>query len=79
MRSEEVPDWEPLFLDEVIRTAERRLELEKHRARRRAIQLSREQAYHRLAVAIDRPAAGAAGPGQLSFFPADPTLFDDET
>ena len=79
MQSEQVPDWEPLFLDEVIRTAERRLELEKHRARRRAVQLSREQAYHRLAVAIDRPATRAAGPGQLSFFPADPTLFDGDS
>ncbi len=71
-----LPEWESALIEEAIRQAERRLEAEKSRAERRAVQLAREQAYHRLAVEIDRPKRSAAGPGQLSFFPADPTLFD---
>ncbi|HVF53967.1 MAG TPA: hypothetical protein VNC78_10255 [Actinomycetota bacterium] len=71
-----LPDWEESYVDEVIRAAEARIAAEDTRSRRRAIQLAREQGYHRLAVEIDRPGDRRAGPGQLSFFPADPTLFD---
>ena len=78
MSRAELPEWESLFIDEVIAAAERRYAAEKQRARRRALQLAREQAYHRLAVAIDRPAAPTTHPGQLSLFPTDPTLFDDD-
>ena len=73
----EVPDWEPKLIDDAIRGAEERLQEEKQQARRRALQLAREQGYHRLAVAIDRPASPKAGAGQLSLFPLDRTLFDD--
>lgn len=71
-----LPDWESQLIEEAITAAERRLLEEESKARRRAVQLAREQAYHRLAVEIDRPTRRSAGPGQLSFFPADPTLFD---
>lgn len=75
-----LPDWESELVDESIARAEAELRREKERARRRAVQLAREQAYHRLAVAIDRPASRRTGPGagQLSLFPTDPTLFDDK-
>jgi hypothetical protein len=72
----ELPEWEPLFIEEAIRTAEERHDLEKRHAAKRAVQLAREQAYHRLAAAIDRPAKPKAGAGQLSLFPTDPSLFD---
>lgn len=76
MSQAELPEWEALLIDEAITAAERRLADESARAKRRAVQLAREQGYHRLAVAIDRPAAKArTHPDQLSFFP-DPTLFD---
>jgi len=71
-----LPEWEPQLIEEAIEAAERRLQEEDRKARKRAIQLAREQGYHRLALEIDRPARTAAGPGQLSFFPTDPTLFD---
>lgn len=71
-----LPEWESQLIDEAISAAQRRLEEEEGKARKRAVQLAREQAYHRLAVEIDRPPRRDAGPGQLSFFPADPTLFD---
>ena len=71
-----LPEWESDLIDEAISTAEKRLEEEEGKARTRAVQLAREQAYHRLAVEIDRPSRHLAGPGQLSFFPTDPTLFD---
>ena len=58
-------------LEGAIEDARRRLE-----AARRAVQLAREQAYHRLAVALDRPPA-AVNPGQLSLFVVEETLFDD--
>jgi hypothetical protein len=77
MAQGEVPEWEPRLIDEAIKDAETRLEAERDRARKRALQLAREQAYHRLAVAIDRPASPKAGAGQLSFFPLERTLFDD--
>lgn len=80
MEQPHLPEWEPSLVDEAIREAERRYREEvqrrNDRGRRRAVQLAREQGYHRLAVAIDRPHPGQAA-GQLSFFPADPTLFDD--
>jgi hypothetical protein len=77
MESPSLPDWERELIDEAIGEAERRLEAEKTRARKRAVQLAREQAYHRLAVAIDRPPSPKVSNGQLSFFRNDPTLFDD--
>ncbi len=71
-----LPEWESQLIEEAISAAERRNQDEKRKARKRAIQLAREQAYHRLAVEIDRPSRHQPGPGQLSFFPVDPTLFD---
>ena len=71
-----LPEWESQLIDEAITTAQQRLDEEDTKARKRAVQLAREQAYHRLAVEIDRPAKYTPGPGQLSFFPTDPTLFD---
>jgi hypothetical protein len=71
-----LPEWESELIDEAIASAEKRLQDEESKARKRAVQLAREQAYHRLAVEIDRPTKTTAGPGQLSFFPTDPTLFD---
>jgi hypothetical protein len=79
----ELPDWESKLVEDAVRGAEDRLEEDgaKDRAETRAIQLAREQAYHRLAVAIDRPrgAKRQKGSGQLSFFPTDPTLFPEDT
>jgi hypothetical protein len=77
MHDSPLPEWEPGLVDEAIRAAERRLEEERTRARRRAVQLAREQAYHRLALAIDRPARAGVSKGQLTLFGDDPTLFDD--
>ena len=71
-----LPEWESDLIDDAIRTAEQRREAEKAAARKRAVQLAREKAYHRLAVAIDRPAP-THDPRQLRLFPTDPTLFDD--
>ena len=72
-----LPEWESELIEEAIRLAEQRLEDERKRARRRAVQLAREQAYHRLAVAIERPRRGGDDPMQLRLFPGEPTLFDD--
>jgi hypothetical protein len=72
-----LPEWERELIEEAIGEAERRLEAEKNRARKRALQLAREQAYHRLAVEIDRPGGTRVSSKQLSFFRNDPTLFDD--
>jgi hypothetical protein len=77
MEQERLPQWEGRLVEEALSAAERRLDEERSRARRRAVQLAREQAYHRLAVAIDRPARPMRIRGQLSFFDVDPTLFDD--
>ena len=71
-----LPEWE-LLVDEAIKEAERKLQSEDERAKKRAVQLAREQAYHRLALAIDRP-RGRVSPSQLSLFPTDPTLFDED-
>ncbi len=70
-----LPEWEYELIEDAIRAAEERLEVEESKARKRALQLAREQAYHRLALAIDRPDP-APSPDQLTFFPAEPTLFD---
>ena len=78
MKEAALPEWEPLLVDEAIETAERRLRQEDERARKRAVQLAREQGYHRLAVEIDRPVRTRISPDQLSFFPKDPTLFDQD-
>jgi hypothetical protein len=77
MEQGQLPDFEISLVDEVIRSAERRLEEEQMTARRRAVQLAREQGYHRLAVEIDRPVRHLVSPDQLSLWPGDPTLFDD--
>ena len=76
MEQEKLPEWEPQLIDEAITTAASRLEQENKTARKRALQLARERAYHRLAVAIDRPGKPQVGPAHLTLFPADPTLFD---
>jgi hypothetical protein len=67
-------EWE-LLVDEAIREAEHRLAQES--ARKRSLQLAREQGYLRLALEIDRPRRRGPGKGQLSFFP-EPTLFDQD-
>jgi hypothetical protein len=72
-----LPQWESDLVEETIRAAEDRLRAEQERARKRAVQLAREQAYHRLAAAIDRPRRTHRHADQLSLFPEDPTLFDD--
>lgn len=74
-----LPLWERDLVDEAIALAEARRAAEQQAAaaaRRRALQLAREQAYFRLALAIDRPRRGRVHPSQLSLFPAEPTLFD---
>jgi hypothetical protein len=75
MDQAKLPEWE-LLVDEAIREAERKLHSEEEKAKKRALQLAREQGYHRLALAIDRPSRERVSPSQLSFFPTDPTLFD---
>ncbi len=75
MEQERLAEWD-LLVDDAIREAEKRLADEKVQARKRAVQLAREQAYHRLALEIDRPRRQRVSPSQLSFFPTDPTLFD---
>ena len=79
MSQGEVPEWEPRLIDEAIKDAETRNDLEKDQARKRALQLAREQGYHRLAVAIDRSPSSKAGAGQLSLFPLERTLFDEDS
>lgn len=76
MEQASMPDWDSTLIDEAIKQAEDRIEAERERAQKRAVQLAREQAYHRLAVEIARPAKVKVHTGQLSFFPSDPTLFD---
>jgi hypothetical protein len=74
----QLPEWESLLIDDAIATAESRYKDEEAKAERRTVELNRQQGYHRLALAIDRPVPGRSRqhPGQLSFFPKDPTLFD---
>jgi hypothetical protein len=76
MPQEQLPEWDGSLIDEMLHDAEQRLLEDRARAARRALQLAREQAYHRLAVAIDRPEVTQVR-GQLSLWPEDPTLFDD--
>lgn len=80
-RQPQLPEWESLLIKEAVHKAERRYREEQVRqakASRRAVELSRQQGYHRLALAIDRPQENRkAHPGQLSFFPKDLTLFDE--
>lgn len=79
MEQPQLPEWEWLLIEEAITEAERRYADEETRAKRRELELRRQQAYHRLAVVIDRPETQTNDhPGQLSFFPTDPTLFDTE-
>jgi hypothetical protein len=73
-----LPEWETDLVEEVIAHAQARLEQEKRAANKRALQLARERAYHRLAVAIDRSPTHDVAPGQLTLFPRDPTLFDSD-
>ena len=72
-----VPAWEQDLLDESVAQLPPTKDEDDDRARGRALQLAREQAYFRLALEINRPRPAKVGPGQLSFFPTDPTLFDD--
>ena len=76
MEQARLPRWERDLVDEAIRRAEARIEEERRRAHTRALQLAREQGYHRLAVAIDRPNQGRSRGGQLSLWPSEPSLFD---
>lgn len=70
-------EWD-LLLADAVHEAERRLADEKAKERTRAVQLAREQGYHRLALEIDRPRRGGVSPSQLSFFPdRNPTLFQE--
>jgi hypothetical protein len=75
--SQERPLWESELVDEAVRAAEMRYEAERERGSRRALQLAREQGYHRLAVALDRPQKARQIPGQLCLFLREGTLFDD--
>ncbi len=77
MKQERLPDWESQMIDDMIEAAERRRQNERIAAKKRAVQLAREQGYHRLAIEIDRPAESKVSPNQLTLFPSDPTLFDD--
>lgn len=82
MTKRRLPEWESEVIEEAIAAAEARLRAEaesEDRAAKRRLQLAREQAYHRLAVAIDRPSRRPQTPGggQLSFFP-ERTLFSDQ-
>ena len=72
----ELPGWEQDLLDDAV-TSRPDAADERGRAQRRALQLAREQAYFRLALEIDRPRRTRVSPSQLSFFPTNPTLFDD--
>ncbi len=78
MEQAALPQWESELIEDAIRDAEGRRVAEKEQAQKRAVQLAREQAYHRLALEIDRPqdTKNKVTPGQLSFFPT-PTLFDE--
>ena len=72
----ELPGWEKDLIEDAV-TSSPDDDRTAQRARRRALQLAREQAYHRLALELDRPTNTKVSPSQLSFFPTDPTLFYD--
>jgi hypothetical protein len=71
-----LPEWETQLIDDAIASAERRRDDERTLAQRRAVQLAREQGYHRLAVAIARPPRDSVSGDQLTLFGRDLTLFD---
>jgi hypothetical protein len=73
-----LPDWESELIEEAVEEAQRRRAKEREEAKKRALQLAREQAYHRLAAAIDLPKPKRAGKGQLSLFPKEDRLFDSD-
>jgi hypothetical protein len=75
MDQERLAEWD-LLVDDAIKEAEQRMANDDERAKKRAVQLGREQGYHRLALEIDRPKPARVAAGQLSLFPSDPTLFD---
>ena len=74
----DLPGWEHELLEESVANAPSTPDDEQDRAKRRALQLAREQAYFRLALEIDRPKRTKVSPSQLSFFPTNPTLFDQD-
>jgi hypothetical protein len=76
MKEAGLPEWERTMIEDTIHEAESRARLAEDRARSRALQLAREQGYHRLALAIDRPDAAGVNPAQLKLWSTDPTLFD---
>lgn len=71
-----LPEWERSMIEETIVEAEGRARMAEDRAKSRALQLAREQGYHRLALAIDRPEVPGVSPAQLRLWSTDPTLFD---
>ncbi len=71
-----LPAWERSMIEDTIIEAENRARLAEDRAKSRALQLAREQGYHRLALAIDRPDAPGVSSAQLKLWSTDPTLFD---
>lgn len=74
----DLPGWEQELLDDAVAKAPAKADEQQVQARRRALQLAREQAYFRLALEIDRPKRTKVSPSQLSFFPTNPTLFDQD-
>lgn len=74
----DLPFWEQELLEDAVTKPPETREQERVRARGRALQLAREQAYFRLALEIDRPQHKKISPSQLSFFPTEPTLFDQD-
>lgn len=77
--SQDRPLWESDLVDEAVRAAQQRYEAELERSSKRALQLAREQGYHRLAVALDRPGSQRDQVrGQLCLFVREGTLFDDD-
>lgn len=74
----DLPEWEQDLLEDAVTNAPSDSDEERVQARRRALQLAREQAYFRLALEIDRPKRTKVSPSQLSFFPTNPTLFDQD-
>ncbi len=71
-----LPEWERSMIEDTILEAEGRARVADDKARSRALQLAREQGYHRLALAIDRPETAGVSPAQLKLWSTDPTLFD---
>ena len=74
----DLPGWEQDLLEDAVTNAPSKPDEEQVQAKRRALQLAREQAYFRLALEIDRPKRTKVSPSQLSFFPKNPTLWDED-